>query len=156
MINFFFKSNFSSTIKVFLWIIVAILLLLLILLMILWCILAAAHHHRRHRSSLSLDKKTARSGFEGGGGGVGVGPPRNRSMMLTHGLSMRSRLQTRKLSSNSKNITTKPGAVSCTTAVSGRSMPATVRTGFNHRASSNNPSNRFKSLTPRIQSSRNR
>ncbi|KAH9511193.1 hypothetical protein DERF_009663 [Dermatophagoides farinae] len=47
-------------------------------------------------------------------------------------------------------------AVSCTTAVSGRSMPATVRTGFNHRASSNNPSNRFKSLTPRIQSSRNR
>ena len=118
---------------------------------ILWCILTT----KRKRTYRSLiHAKTTRSGYEGGGGGG----PRNRSMMLTQKASMRScnSIKPKKLSSNSKNITTKPGAVSCTTAVSGRSMPATVRTGFNHRASSNNPSNRFKSLTPRIQSNRNR
>ena len=113
---------------------------------ILWCILTT----KRKRTYRSLiHAKTTRSDYEGVG-------PRNRSMMLTQKASMRScnSIKPKKLSSNSKSIT-KPPIVGGgrSTTISGGSTPATVRTGFNRRASSNNP-NKFKCLTPR--SNRNR
>ena len=87
-------------------------------------------------------------------------------MLLTEKASMRSRnsVKPKKLSSNSRSGSTKPplgmvngsttvGGGGRSTTISGGSTPATVRTGFNRRASSNNP-NKFKCLTPR--SNRNR
>ncbi|XP_046914165.2 uncharacterized protein LOC124494923 [Dermatophagoides farinae] len=138
----------------FLWIIATIIVLLMILMIILWCILTT----KRKRTYRSLiHAKTTRSDYEGVG-------PRNRSMMLTQKASMRScnSIKPKKLSSNSKSII-KPPIVGGgrSTTISCGSTPATVRTGFNCRnasSSSNNNlnNNRFKCLTPKIQSSRNR